>query len=122
MAQKASERRIKYLLRRNPADADIPNYARKGIDFALMDRRQMGVVIVALECLNQKGQKVWLRDSMVIHSQLVGDWDYNTLEPYLQKLEVLLLYIAHKNDLNPQQFIHPDEIPREDIAKAPQLS
>ena len=119
MAQKASDKRIKYQLLRNPTDAEIPNYAREAYKFALLDRRQMSVVRCTLECLNKNGKKAWLTDAMVIHSQLIGDWDYNTLEPYLQKLEVLLLYIAHKNDLNPQKFIHPDEVPRDDIAKAP---
>ena len=119
MAQKASEKRIKYLLRRNPSDADIPEYARKRIDIKLMDRRQMGVVICALECLNKNGGKLYLRDSMVIHSQLVGDWDYNTLEPYLQQLEIVMLYQAGKMGLNAQRFIDPEDIPQKQVEKAP---
>ncbi len=118
---KASAKRVPYQVKRNPADHDIPDYMRGNPYLKTVPRPEIGVIIMALECRNGKGQTLFLRQSALVHSDKQGDWDYNTLEPYLVRLQQEIEFTADKFNLNRQRYIDPRLVPDKDAAKAPKI-
>lgn len=69
------------------------------------------LVVMVLKCTTRKGQVQLLRWTELIKRKADQDFDFNSLEPELVRLQQILEFMAGQKGLNAQEFVDPAKVP-----------